>query len=208
LAYGGAIFRKALINLDARLDLLYPNQSFLFAGFNALSEAEIQLMSRLVKMERAQVLAEADQFFLKNFSHEAGIFIRQTKTRIPEMQIFQTNRLTKEKKEIDFVSCAQSGSMLKVTQDILSKMSNDDLSKTVLLLADESLIVPAIKHIPKMVGKANITLGLPLKLTPLRPWIELIFEFQNNFVYFRTKSLYHKTLNQVIPLDFQCWLMV
>jgi hypothetical protein len=194
LAYGGAIFRKALENLDTRLDVLYPHQSFLFAGFNALSEAEIQLMNRLVKKGRAHVVAEADRFFLKNFSHEAGVFIRQTKLRIPEMKVFERNQLANDKKEIDLISCAQSGSMLKVTQDILSKMSAAELSKTVLLLADESLIVPAIKHIPKMVGKANITLGLPLKLTPLRPWIELIFEFQNNFEYFRTKSLYYKTL--------------
>lgn len=194
LAYGGAVFRKALINLDERLEVLYPNQSFLFAGFNALSEAEIQLIQRLVKKGNTQVVAEADRFFLKNFSHEAGIFIRQTKARIPEMKIFETNRLGQDAKEIDLISCAQSGSMLKVTQDILSKMSAEELSKTVLLLADESLIVPAIKHIPKAVGKANITLGLPLKLTSLRPWVELIFEFQNNFAYFRTKSLYHKTL--------------
>jgi len=193
-AYSGAVFRKAIENLDVRLDQVYPNQSFLFAGFNALSEAETVLMERLVKRGRAQIIAEADSFYLNNNNHEAGLFIRRTKERIPEMQLFSTDILSHESKQIDLIECAQAGSMLKVTQNILAKMQPDELNETVLLLADESLIVPAIKHLPKSIGKANITLGLPLKLTALRPWLELIFEFQNNFVYFKTDAQYHKTL--------------
>lgn len=192
--YSGAVFRKAIENLDERLDKVYPNQAFLFAGFNALSEAETVLMERLVKRGRAQILAEADVFYLNNKNHEAGLFLRRTKERIPEMKVLTTDVLLHKPKQIDLIECAQAGSMLKVTQDLLAKMHPDELNETVLLLADESLIVPAIKHLPKSIGKANITLGLPLKLTALRPWLELIFEFQNNFVYFNTDAQYHKTL--------------
>lgn len=192
--YSGAVFRKALENFDQKIDQIYPSQSFLFAGFNALSEAETQLMERLVKRGRAHILAEADSFYLNNPNHEAGLFIRRTKARIPEMQIVVSNKLSHEAKNIELIECAQAGSMLKVTQDLLSRMNATELNSTVLLLADESLIVPAIKHLPKSIAKANITLGLPLKLTALRPWLELLFEFQNNFVYFNTDALYHKTL--------------
>jgi ATP-dependent helicase/nuclease subunit B len=194
LVYSGAVFRKALEKFDEKIDLTYPNQSFLFAGFNALSESETQLMERLVKRGRAHVLAEADSFYMNNPNHEAGLFIRKTKDRIPEMQIMLSESLTQGAKQIELIECAQAGSMLKVTQDLLAKMSPSELNSTVLLLADESLIVPAIKHLPKSIEKANITLGLPLKLTALRPWLELIFEFQNNFLYFNTDAQYHKTL--------------
>jgi hypothetical protein len=194
LAYSGSVFRKALHNLDERLDTVFPKQEFLFAGFNALSEAELQLMDRLVKRGRAHILAEADVFYLSNLNHEAGLFIRRTKERIPEMHVLVSDNLAVASKRIELIECAQSGSMLKVTQDLLSKMPASELNDTVLMLADESLIVPAIKHLPKSIGKANITLGLPLKLTSLRPWLELIFEFQNNFAYFKTDAQYHKTL--------------
>lgn len=194
LAYSGAVFRKALDNLEDKLDSVYPNQQFLFAGFNALSEAEIQLMNRLVKRGSAHVLAEADAFYLNNFNHEAGFFIRRTKERIPELKVLVSDKLANSDLQIELVECAQAGSMLKVVQDILAKMTANQLNNTVLLLADESLIVPAIKHLPKGIGKANITLGLPLKLTSLRPWLELLFEFQNNFSYFKTDAQYHKTL--------------
>lgn len=194
LAYSGSVFRKAIENLDERLDMVYGEQDFLFAGFNALSEAELQLMERLVKRGRAHILAEADSFYLHNLNHEAGLFIRTTKARIPDLKIYLSNSLEQDVKQIQLVECAQAGSMLKVTQDLLSQMSQTEINDTVLLLADESLIVPAIKHLPKTVGKANITLGLPLKLTAIRPWLELLFEFQNNFSYFNTEALYHKTL--------------
>jgi len=194
LAYSGAIFRKAVELLFVNIDLKFPNQKFIFAGFNALSEAEIQLISGLVKMGRAEILGEADLFYLNNLNHEAGAFIRSTKLRIPELKLITTDILSNDSKDIRIIECAQAGSMLKVTQDILAKYNENDLSDTLLLLADESLIVPAIKHLPKSVGAANITLGLPLKLTALRSWLELVFEFQNNFSYFKTDALYHKTI--------------
>lgn len=202
LMYAGGIMRNAVENVLVSVDEKYPEQRFIFAGFNALSEAEIQLISRLVQMGRAEVILEADEFYLNNPIHEAGLFIRKTKERIPETLIFKNNVLTESPKNILVTSCAQAGSMLKVTQDVLSNMSRSELNETVLLLADESLIVPAIKHIPKSVEVANITLGLPLKLTALRPWIELFFEFQSNFEYFNTEALYHKSLTSFFKHPF------
>ena len=202
LMYIGGIMRKAAENVLERIDDKYPDQFFVFAGFNALSEAEIQLITRLVQAGRAQVILEADDFYLKNLNHEAGLFIRKTKERIPETIIFSGDALTNSEKNLLVTSCAQAGSMLKVTQDALSQLSQSELSETVLLLADESLIVPAIKHIPKSVEVANITLGLPLKLTALRSWIEVIFEFQSNFEYFKTDAFYHKTLTALFKHPF------
>lgn len=202
LAYSGRLMRNAVHSILEKVDELYPQQNFLFTGFNALSEAEIQLMQRLVQVNRAQIILEADQFYMENSNHEAGLFIRKTKERIPETLVFQSNKLRESEKNIVVTSCAQAGSMLKVTQDLLTNINRQDLNETVLLLADESLIVPAIKHIPKFVEVANITLGLPLKLTALRPWIEHIFEFQRNFDYFKTDALYHKTITAFLKHPF------
>lgn len=202
LAYAGAISRKAVERCLPLIDELYPEQKIIFVGFNALSESEIQLINRLVKLGRAELILEADAFYLDNPSHEAGMFIRHTKERIPETRLFVGNELLNSEKELRITSCAQPGSMLKVVQDELSGMQRQELDETVLLLADESLIVPAIKHVPKSVGAANITLGLPLKLTALRPWVEHIFEFQRNFEYFKTEALYHKSLSAFLKHPF------
>ncbi len=192
--YSGKLMQEAALNVLEKVDECYSGHQFIFAGFNALSEAELQMMSALVNAGRAKVILEADSFYLMNTIHEAGLFIRRTKNRIPETIIFEADRLTNAPKEVEIISCAQSGSMFKVVQDLLAKMSREQLNDTLVLLADESLIVPAIKHIPKSVEQANITLGLPLKLTALRPWVELIFLFQHDFVYFKTHALYNKTL--------------
>jgi hypothetical protein len=202
LAYSGAISRKAVECCLSLIDELYPEQKIIFVGFNALSESEIQLINRLVKLGRAELILEADAFYLNNPGHEAGMFIRQAKARIPETRLFVGNDLLNSEKDLRITSCAQSGSMMKVVQNELSRMHRQELDDTVLLLADETLIVPAIKHIPKSVGVANITIGLPLKLTALRPWVELIFEFQRNFEYFKTDSLYHKSLSALLKHPF------
>ena len=67
---------------------------------------------------------------------------------------------------------------MKVASTILATFNKEALNETIILLADESLIAPLMKNLPATIEKANITLGLPLRSTALRTWIELIFTIQ------------------------------
>lgn len=201
LCYMGSAYRFVSNNIELTF-VEQKDAHFLFVGFNALSPSEISIMKQLVKMGRGNVMLEGDDFFVKDELHEAGRFLRALKIEIPESVLCTGNRLLEEEKSFEVISCSQPTSQVKAGMTILKSLSKNELKNTLLLLADESLIVPAIKHIPAEVGEANITLGLPLKNTLLRTWVDLLFEIQENMNYFATSAAYHKTLSAFLQHPF------
>lgn len=172
---------------------------FIFAGFNALSAAELTIIKKLRTLQQADFIVDVDEFYFKNPVHEAGAFIRKD-LQFLEIQkpSFVQNSLSQKSVVVDVIECAQHTGQVKVAATELSKLSQDEINKTLILLADESLISSMVKNIPANVGKANITLGLPLSQTPIKTWVELIFEIQENKGRFKTQAIYHKDLQRVI----------
>jgi len=170
-----------------------PAQYFIFAGFNALSLAEQQLIKYLINAKQAEYIQDSDRYYFDNPFHEAGNFQRKNSTFFglgaPDDLPDALRTATYHVKEIE---CAQHIGQVKVLATELYQNTHTDWSEVLVLLADESLVHAAIRNIPKTVGQANITLGLPLEQTPIRTWIDLCFQLQENHQKFRTKALYYK----------------
>lgn len=197
VCYMGKAYRYVAENLDAvfKED---KQAHFLFAGFNALSPAEISIMKQLHQMGRDHILINADAFYLHSQSHEAGRFLRDLKTALGVRELpFVQNELAIVKKEIEVIECAQTAGQAKVAGTLLNEMSEEEIAETLVLLADESLIVPLLKNLPKKIGKANITLGLPLRNTSLRTWVEILFGIQENKLRFRSEGIYFNDLQKL-----------
>ncbi|MBI1836355.1 MAG: hypothetical protein HYR91_03720 [Flavobacteriia bacterium] len=195
--YMGKAYRFVCENLDCvfKED---KEAHFLFAGFNALSPAETSIMKQLNKMGRGHILINADKFYLESESHEAGRFLRDLKHQLDDKKLaYVEDVLTKEPKEIEIIECAQFTGQVKVAGTILDQMDESTIQNTLVLLADESLIVPLLKTLPHKIGKANITLGLPLKNTSLRSWVDLIFSIQENKRRFKSEGMYFQDLQKV-----------
>lgn len=196
--YMGKAYRKIADNID----LVFKSNKkthFLFAGFNALSPAELMIFTQLERMGRGHIIIDADNFYLKDKNHEAGTFMRSLLEVLDKKELpFVQNSLATEAKKIEVISCAQSTGQAKVVGTLLEEMDETKMKETLVLLADESLIVPLLKNIPAKVGKANITLGLPLKNSSLRTWVELIFKIQEGIEKYQRVTAYHKDL-------INCW---
>lgn len=196
LCYAGKAYRELAENID-RLFKMDKNRVFLFAGFNALSEAELSIMKQLHRMGRAHILIDADKFYLDHPVHEAGLFLRNT---INELDLkepsFVQNRLLTDKKSIEIIECPQQTGQVKAAATILDRINKEELDDTLVLLADESLVTPLLRNIPAKVGNANISLGLPIRNTALRTWIELVFSIQENKQRFKTEALYFQDLQK------------
>ena len=188
--YAGAAYRQLTSNIDRLTTHKREKRKYLFVGFNALSAAELNLMKQLTNMGRAEVIFDADVFYLDQKHHEAGRFIRKNLREL-ELKPSIPNRLASKPMKVELVACAQNTGQVKVMTSELAKMSQDEVNKTLLLLADESLINPTLKNLPESVSKANISLGIPLRSTSLRTWVELIFDIQENFSRFNTTAFYH-----------------
>ena len=192
---------KAYAQLATHIDRVFTKNKdakFIFAGFNALSKAEISIIKQLHQLGKAVLFIDSDRYYYDDKNHEAGEFLRRinTELKIKNPSFIETN-LAVSTKKIDIINCAQTSGQTKVMSTIINKLTEEELDKTLVLLADEGLIIPVIHALPKKIGKANITMGLPLKNTSIKTWIELIFKIQEGFLKYDRVVAYHKDIENV-----------
>lgn len=197
---------KAYKFVAENIDLVFKENNraqFVFAGFNALSEAEIQVMRQLHQMGRGHILMDSDTFYLNDKLHEAGQFQRVLLDRlgVKELPFIADNLLTKSM-QVTLVECPQFTSQAQAIGHELTKIPLNDLPETLVLLASEQLLSSLLQNLPAQIGQANITLGLPLQQTVLKSWIELIFRIQESFIRRKSGIVHYKDFIQFIHHPF------
>lgn len=198
----GKIYRKVAENIDV---VFQENKQayFVFAGFNALSIAELSIMKQLYVMGRASIFMDADSFYLDDKLHEAGTFLRVLKNELQVNELpFVINQLRNKPLNIELVECPQVTAQSKVISTHLAQLSTQELNETLVLLADEKLITTLLPQLPGNIHQANITLGLPLRTTSLRLWVDLVFRIQENSIQRGNRGLYHKDVHQITHHPF------
>lgn len=198
----GKVYRKVAENID-RVFRKDAKAQFVFAGFNALSISELSIMKQLFVMGRAQIYMDSDTFYLEDTYHEAGAFQRVLLEHLQVRSLpFIASHLAQKSCAVDIVECAQSTGQAKVVGTLLASLTPEQLNETLVLLADEQLIVSLIQHLPASIEKANITLGLPLRATSLRLWVDLLFRIQEQYNRRKGTSIYYKDVNQFFHHPF------
>jgi ATP-dependent helicase/nuclease subunit B len=204
-AKGQCYMGKAYRHLAENIDLIFEKNKSLkivFAGFNALSPAEISIMKQLKNMGRGFILFDVDKYYMEKNYHEAGFFIKKNLSTLDMPLKDFPDRMMREKKQVDFIQCAYQTDQVKVAAGLLKKMSPEQQKETMILLADEKLISPLLQNLPLEIQKANITLGLPLSQSIVKSWVELFFNFQHHKAYFKTEALYIRDLQDFFNHPF------
>ncbi len=202
LCYSGRAVRSIAENINLAFEK-DSDRRFIFAGFNALSPAETSIIKQINRMGRGEPLIDADEYYYSDVQHEAGVFLRK---QMEDLEIgkpsFLENEMLSKELDIDIIECAQNTGQVKVASTLLSQMSPEELDNTLLLLADESLIISMIRNLPKSIERANITLGLPIRNTAIRTWVDLIIAIQENKTRFNTAAIYHVNLQSLLNHPF------
>ena len=153
---------------------------FVFCGLNALSPSEIFIVRELLTQDRAQVFWDIDKQMLDDELHQAGRFIRSYISTWPEykQQPFnQAHAHFHDPKSIKVTQVQQQLGQAKEIGDLLAKMDNQqDWSKTAVVLADESLLMPLLYALPPSIDKLNITMGFPLDQHPTAIFINALLK--------------------------------
>ena len=153
---------------------------FVFCGFNALSPSEIFIVRELLTQDRAQVFWDIDKQMLDDELDQAGRFIRSYISTWPEykQQPFnQAHAHFHDSKSIKVIQVQQQLGQAKEIGDLLAKMDNQqDWSKTAVVLADESLLMPLLYALPPSIDKLNITMGFPLDQHPTAIFINALLK--------------------------------
>lgn len=147
---------------------------YVFFGFNALNKAEEQIITRLIEKERAEIFWDADAYYLlKSGSEqnlqEAGKFLnRHFKKKVFRKPEWIEDNFKIKPKKIDIISTSGNINQVKVVGNLLqsARQHTEDFDHMSVVLADETLLIPLLNSIPENIGKFNVTMGLPLFLTP------------------------------------------
>ena len=192
-AYNGLCYRVLAENLQNNNKEL-PFQQVVFAGFNALSKAEQQIIDSLLAKKQGLVYIDADRFYLDNEGEEAGFFLRKMKKHWrnnANVKWVVTDGF-KEEKIIEIVGVAQRSAQARAAAEKL------DLNKsnTAVVLADESLLLPVLYALPPHEGSLNITMGYPISGSTTGNLIKAFLRYHssatigaNNQVFFELEAL-------------------
>ncbi len=201
--YGGMIYRKVTEDLS-KIDLTGLDNIY-FAGFNALTSCEEAIIKHFVFEAKAQVKWDIDDYYFSSPVQEAGYFMRQyAKDPIlgktfPEVA---PKRFDKDK-IVTTTGVSLEVGQTKVMAEMLAERSQQpgfEARRSVIVLPKEHMLFPTLHAIPEAIEKINITMGYPLKDTPVYALLESLLHLQNSRKVSQTKGVlyYYKPLLEVL----------
>lgn len=214
-AYTGLIYRNFTDRIESYLSS-YQRKVY-FAGFNALTFTEEKIFKYFVSEKGASVVWDLDQYYFGNKKQEGGFFLREYARDHVLSKTFSKEVPSKfsDKRGKKFV---KTGVSLEVGQtkalaerlEILANEPGFNPEKTVIVLPQENMLFPVLHALPDVIDKINITMGFPLKDTPIYSLVESLLILQNpprkseaNKVVFYHKPIIdildHPLISQISP---------
>ncbi|MGB3619034.1 MAG: PD-(D/E)XK nuclease family protein [Catalinimonas sp.] len=169
--YDGAVFRHAaaLIRDDRAL---LPAERVVFAGFHDLNACEARIIATLVERGRAEVHWDLDAYYVDDETHEAGQFFRRLREH-PVLGDTLPAPLPRRfadagKKQFHAVGVPLAVGQAQAVGHFLAEWPGDLVeSETVIVVPDEGLLFPVLHALPERIQQLNVTMGYPLRNTPL-----------------------------------------
>lgn len=207
LAYRGMAYRLLAQDVKTQIRDNYAYERIYFVGFNALSRAEEHIIRVLVEADKAELIWDADQYYVRDWGQEAGEFLRRyrdngwlfSRQNRDDLEQLSDNLLGTEK-NIRVVGVPNASMQAKVAGKLYSDWQTEQRSgptaearrssppKTAIVLADETLLMPVLYALDENVTNLNVTMGLSLKSSLLFTLVDTLFEMQRTVHEFRTKD--------------------
>lgn len=191
-AYSGMLQREAADRLKRGEASLPTDKRYVVAGFNALSECEKILFDHLRSLG-AEFYWDYDNYYVGSEEQEAGMFLRENRSRYPEAEGEITHDNFKENKELqvvstssDIVQCKSVSSLLNTFREKDSKGRPLPLDKrTAIVLTDETLLMPLLHALEKpreqeRPDAVNVTMGFPVRQSVVYTFVERLLELQSH----------------------------
>jgi len=198
IGYQGLIYREAVSNIEAYIQS-NADKKLIFLGFNALNKAEETIIQELLQNGIAEIFWDLEKSFFENPLHDAGLFIRNYYTNWTYFKSNPFKWITNnysEQKNISIYGVPKNIGQAKQVGSILKEISTKqkDLSKTAIVLGNETLLLPILNSLPQSIDVLNITMGLPLKSVPLASLFESLFYLHDT----TNKSYYYKDVISIL----------
>ena len=206
IGYQGLIYREAVGNLD-HFSKSITDKNYVFAGFNALNASEEKIIQHLIASDQAKIYWDADQTFLNDPYHDAGLFVRRFKKGWKEYKSNPFEWIVddfSQTKNIQVIGTPKTIGQAKIAggiiENIINENPNTTLDKVAVVLGEENLLVPLLYSLPSTVGALNITMGYPSKNNPAQILIAKLFKMHTNALARNAKNyvLYYKDVLDIL----------
>ncbi|MEO5645436.1 MAG: PD-(D/E)XK nuclease family protein [Bacteroidia bacterium] len=196
IAYPGLAYRYVAENTTTLLTGK-KWRKIIFAGFNALNAAEEKIIAGLRESGKADILWDADRYYIENTANEAGRFLRKYRKEYFKPPVGSTtffehieDRLSTEDKKITVVGVARMVSQAKAAAHYLETFDKEKRysPSTAIVLGDESLLLPLLHALPEEAQHINITMGFPLRNTPIASLVNALFQLHLNADRFNVQT--------------------
>lgn len=213
MAYSGMMSQqviKQFKNKEPEFEL----KKYFIIGLNALNNCEKAFFNLLKQQQKAVFLWDYDRFYLNDDKNEAGRFLRENLKQFPPPHDFNLNSTQfQEKRSIKLIAVSSNYGQAQAIPQFLEEIAPDfrnEFDNTAVVLADESLLYPALGAIPPGFGTVNVTMGYPVKNSVVYGFLFLLVNLLKNnrldnsgktFVYHRfvTDVLNHQLLAHIEP---------
>ena len=202
LCFEGMAMRNVAEAPVEKLDEFFGKSTYIFLGFNALSQCEEKIFTFLQNRKQAFFYWDYDTYYQNDESHEAGIFTRKNIQKFPneiEKDVFSNFC---NEKNIRIIQAPNEIAQTKLCPELLAQFPS--LEQTAIVLADEKMIVPLMKSIPNEI-RYNITLGYPIRSSAAYTLFESILDMCGNK---KGENIYYKDIlriceNPLIPNELK-----
>ncbi len=203
--YYGLISRHIYENQE-KLHETIGDRKIIFAGFNAMTKTEEDIIVNLIQNNKATLLWDLDEYYFNDEKQEAGLFAREFFKRNSNISSISPNflgrKLIEDKKNINIIGASgpviQTNALqLELHKESKSNCYGDD---EVIVLADESLLIPVLNSIPDKFDKMQVTMGFPYSKTILNQFLQHLFAFQKN-IKAKEKGIYFWSLARLLNTE-------
>jgi len=169
----------------------FEKGKIILVGFNALTRAEAKIFTQLQEADKALFYFDADEYYLNDPLQEAGLFLRKNLNQLGLKNVFEhsTSLMKTESHQVNVFKVQGQSAQAKILNNILKDDYSDlhEVGSTVVVLADESLLIPALQTIPTSYNQKtidlNVTMGFALATSSIFGLADLWFSSQLEIIH-------------------------
>jgi ATP-dependent helicase/nuclease subunit B len=209
-AYQGLIYRKVAEQIEKIAPAL-KWKKIIFAGFNALTASEKKITTVLVNLNLAEMLWDADKYYLDNPNQEAGLFLRkELQTTHKEEFKWISDDFTNKPRKIVNCGVPKNLGQARYAANVLMKWSEEavkynvpvekSLTDAAVVLADENMLFPLLSSLHDETPHFNVTMGYPVRFTIAFQFFSILIRVYENAERFlsvndrKSKGFYYADL--------------
>ncbi|MDR2384921.1 MAG: PD-(D/E)XK nuclease family protein [Tannerella sp.] len=183
IAYEGMIYREVVEKIRKE-NIAATYEKIVFAGLNALSPSETELLKYFDKRGIADFYWDYSSDFFKDDNNRASFLKHENTSRFPSA--FEIKDVKEYETAFEMIGIPSKIGQAKELYHTLNKMldkglfSNENALQTAVVLPDEQMLIPVLQSVPEKISPINVTVGYSVSSSLTASLMDFLESLQRN----------------------------